>query len=224
MNLGNIYGTINQIVQQFNFLQDAKRNYPMMMKLLANVNSRLTITNQGIKLLSATYAEVAKNHSMYSNSLCYLDTMTTPRISMSYSRVIKCTSLKGRVDMCHFTSWMTHVMRKFFQSTSCTSRTWSISNIAWHDRMMRRIEIQQETWSAGSVTTSSDLAKRFMIMKYKDIENSSMRAKSTSCRTRRLGYDSPTSDTRCQHRSSCTLTSSQPLMTRTNTSPSCYPV
>ena len=104
VNLGNIYGTINQIVQQFNFLQDAKRNYPMMMKLLANVNSRLTITNQGIKLLSATYAEVAKNHSMYSNSLCYLDTMTTPRISMSYSRVIKCTSLKGRVDMCHFTS------------------------------------------------------------------------------------------------------------------------
>ena len=48
--------------------------------------------------------------------------------------------------------------------------------------------------------------------------------KSTSCRTRRLGCDSPTNDTKCQHRSLCTLTSSQPLMTRTNTSRSCYHV
>ena len=39
-----------------------------------------------------------------------------------------------------------------------------------------------------------------------------MKAKSTNCRARRLGYDSPTSDTKCQHRSSCTLTSSQPLI------------
>ena len=30
VNLGNIYEAINQIVQQFNFLQDAKRNYLMM--------------------------------------------------------------------------------------------------------------------------------------------------------------------------------------------------
>ena len=30
VNLGNIYGTINQVAQQFNFLQDAKRNYLMM--------------------------------------------------------------------------------------------------------------------------------------------------------------------------------------------------
>ena len=51
--------------------------------------------------------------------------------------------------------------------------------------------------------------------------NSSMKAISTSCRTRRLGCDSQTSDTKCQHWSSYTLTSSQPLTTRTDTSRSC---
>ena len=50
VNLGNIYGTINQVAQQINFLEYEQNGYPMMMKLLANVNSRLTITNQGIKL------------------------------------------------------------------------------------------------------------------------------------------------------------------------------
>ena len=54
--------------------------------------------------------------------------------------------------------------------------------------------------------------------------NSSMKAKRTSCRTRRLGCVSLTRDTKCQHRSSCTLTLSQPLMTRTDISRSCYPV
>ena len=68
------------------------------------------------------------------------------------------------------------------------------------------------------------LAKPFMITKYKHIENLSMKVSSTTWRTRRLGCDSPTSDTKYQHRSSCTPTLSQPLMTRTDTSQSCCPV
>ena len=90
--------------------------------------------------------------------------------------------------------------------------------------MIQRNIISQETRSAGSVTTSSDLATPFMITKYKYIKNLSMRVISTICRTRKLGCYSPTNDTKCQHRSSCTLTSSQPLMTRTITSPSYCPV
>ena len=46
----------------------------------------------------------------------------------------------------------------------------------------------------------------------------------TSCRVKKLGCDSPTSDSKCQHRSACMLTSSQPLMTRTDTNQSCCPV
>ena len=46
-----------------------------------------------------------------------------------------------------------------------------------------------------------------------------MRVISTICRTRRLGWDSPTNDMKCQHRSSCTLTLSRPLTTRTRHKP-----
>ena len=44
-----------------------------------------------------TCYQVSRSHSC-------LDTMTTPRINTIYSRVIKCTSRKGRVDVCHFVS------------------------------------------------------------------------------------------------------------------------
>ena len=59
VNLGNIYNAIAYISQQINFLEDKEKGYPMMMKLLASVNSKLTNTNDGIKLLSNKYAEVA---------------------------------------------------------------------------------------------------------------------------------------------------------------------
>ena len=59
VNLGNINNAIAYVTERINILQDEKNGYPRMMYLLANDNSRLTITNQWIKLLSAKYAEVA---------------------------------------------------------------------------------------------------------------------------------------------------------------------
>ena len=39
INLGNIYGAINQVAQRINFLEDAKKGYPMMLNLLKDVNA-----------------------------------------------------------------------------------------------------------------------------------------------------------------------------------------
>ena len=60
-NLGNIYNVINQVAQRINFLEDAQKGYPMMLNLLKDVNTKLQNTNQGIRLLSNQYAEVAKS-------------------------------------------------------------------------------------------------------------------------------------------------------------------
>ena len=73
VNLGNIYEAIAYVTERINFLQHEKNGYPRMMYLLANDNSRLTITNQWIKLLSAKYAEVAtsivtRNESLIQNT------------------------------------------------------------------------------------------------------------------------------------------------------------
>ena len=61
VNLGNIYKAINHIAKRINFLQDERQGYPMMLNLLRNANAKLENTNQGIKLLSNQYAEVAKS-------------------------------------------------------------------------------------------------------------------------------------------------------------------
>ena len=60
VKFGNIYNAIAYVAHQINFLEDEKTGYFMTMKLLASVNAKLTNTNQGIKSLSAKYAEVAK--------------------------------------------------------------------------------------------------------------------------------------------------------------------
>ena len=59
VKLGFIYNAIAYVSQQINFLQDEKNGYPMMMYLLKGVQAKLTNTNQGIKLISVKYAEVA---------------------------------------------------------------------------------------------------------------------------------------------------------------------
>ena len=61
VNLVNIYGAINKVAERINFLEDEKKGYPMMMKLLEGVQAKLTNTNQGIRLLSNQYAEVARS-------------------------------------------------------------------------------------------------------------------------------------------------------------------
>ena len=60
VNLVNIYGAINQVAQQINFLENKEKGYHKMMKLLEDVQTKLKDSNDGIKLLSDKYAEVAK--------------------------------------------------------------------------------------------------------------------------------------------------------------------
>ena len=59
VNLGNIFGAIALVAQRINFLEDERQNYPMMLNLLRNVNAKLENTNQGIRLLSNQYVELA---------------------------------------------------------------------------------------------------------------------------------------------------------------------
>ena len=113
--------------------------------------------------------------------------------------------------------------RAKFPSTSCTPRIWAISNIASFVRVMRKIIISQETWSTGSVT-SLNQKQPFECKKYRCIANRWMIVINTSYRVRRLGCDLQINDSKCQHRSWCTLTTSQPLITRIDTSRSCCPV
>ena len=54
----------------------------------------ITSPSMRVKRILRDWKNCWKCHSMYSKSLSYLDTMTTPRINMSFSRVIKCTSRK----------------------------------------------------------------------------------------------------------------------------------
>ena len=48
----------------------------------------------------ARLEELLKDSSMSSKSLCYLDMMTTPRISMTYSRALRYSSRMGREEAC----------------------------------------------------------------------------------------------------------------------------
>ena len=59
VNLVNIYGAINQVAKQINFLENKEKGYHKMMKLLEDVQTKLKDSNDGIKLLSVKYAEVA---------------------------------------------------------------------------------------------------------------------------------------------------------------------
>ena len=61
VNLGNIYGAMNQVAERINFLQDRENGLPMMTNLLKNVSAKLTNTNNGIKLLSDRYGEVIRS-------------------------------------------------------------------------------------------------------------------------------------------------------------------
>ena len=61
VNLGNIYGAMNQVAERINFLQDRDNGLPMMTNLLKNVSAKLSNTNNGIKLLSDRYGEVIRS-------------------------------------------------------------------------------------------------------------------------------------------------------------------
>ena len=61
VNLGNIYGAMNQVAERINFLQDRDNGLPMMTNLLKNVSAKLTNANNGIKLLSDRYGEVIRS-------------------------------------------------------------------------------------------------------------------------------------------------------------------
>ena len=61
VNLGNIYGAMNQVAERINFLQDKENGLPMMTNLLKNVSAKLTNANNGIKLLSDRYGEVIRS-------------------------------------------------------------------------------------------------------------------------------------------------------------------
>ena len=74
------------------------------------------------------------------------------------------------------------------------------------------------------MTTSSDLKELSKTMKCRQIANWWMIVISTICGVKIHICYSHTNDSKCLHRSSCTLTSSQPVTTRTDTSPLCCPV
>ena len=86
---------------------------------------------------------------------------------------------------------------------------------------MQRIIISQETRSIGSVT-SLDHKELSKTMKCRHIAlmDGHDQYELSSEETRLRFTNRPTNDSKCQHRSSCMLTSSHPLMRRTNTCPS----
>ena len=61
VNLGNIYNAIAYVAQRINFLEDKDKGYPKMLELLEGVQTKLTNTNEGIKLLSENYAKVVES-------------------------------------------------------------------------------------------------------------------------------------------------------------------
>ena len=61
VNLGNIYNAIAYVAQRINFLEDKDKGYPKMLELLEGVQTKLTNTNDGIKLLSENYAKVVES-------------------------------------------------------------------------------------------------------------------------------------------------------------------
>ena len=82
---------------------------------------------------------------MYSKSLCYLDTMITPRIRMNILLALKSIRVTSPQEFYLFASWMTPQIQTPPPNTSCTSRTWQASNNESITRMMWRIEIYSET-------------------------------------------------------------------------------
>ena len=62
VNLVNIYNAIAYVAQRINFLEEDKdKGYPKMLELLNGVQTKLTNTNDGIKLLSENYAKVVES-------------------------------------------------------------------------------------------------------------------------------------------------------------------
>ena len=88
---------------------------------------------------------------------------------------------------------------------------------------MQRIEIYPETRSVGSVTSPVH-KKLSKTMKYRYIDLREMDMINMNWNHSKLIYDSQINDSKCQFQSLCILTSSQPLMRRANTIPSCDPV
>ena len=80
VNLGNIYNAIAYVAQRINFLEDEKTGYPKMMKLLTEVNVKLKNANDGIKLLSNRYAELAKAYDEINKRLVESFNTFTPLI------------------------------------------------------------------------------------------------------------------------------------------------
>ena len=180
----------------------------------------ITSPSNKVKKNSQDWKNCWKSFSMSSKSLCYLDTMAIPRISIIYSRILRYTNRMAVEEVCRFVSWMIHEGRKKFQCTSCTSRIWAISNIVSFIRVMWR----NNNLARNAKCKFCDFFDHIPLsktMKCRHIKISSTSVINTSCQVKKLICDSQINDSKCQHRSSCTLTSSQPLMTRTDTSPSC---
>ena len=89
--------------------------------------------------------------------------------------------------------------------------------------MMRGIEIYPEIRSADSVTSPihKQLSKT---MKYRYFEIKWMNVTNMSWNYNKFIYNSQINDSKCQLQSFCMPTSSQPIMRRTNTNLSYYPV
>ena len=79
-NLGNIYKAIALVAQRINFLQDAQKGYPMMLNLLKDVDAKLENANDGIRLLSNRYAELAKAYDEINKRLVESFNTFTPLI------------------------------------------------------------------------------------------------------------------------------------------------
>ena len=112
-----------------------------------------TSLSNRVKRSSQDWKNCWNSHSMYSKSLCYLDTMITPKIRMNISLALRSIQVTSPQVFYLFSSWMTREMQTPFPNTLCASRTWPDSYNASIVRMMRRIEISQGTRSAGSVTS-----------------------------------------------------------------------
>ena len=185
--------------------------------------NEITSPSIKVKRSSQDWKNCWTYHSMSSKSLCYLDTMIIPRISVTIFLVLKSIYITSPQVFYLFASWTTREIQIPLQNTSYTSRTWPDSNNTSISRMMRRIEISPETRSAGFMTSPvhKQLSKT---MKYRNIDIIKMNVTNMSWNHIKLIYDSQINDPRSQLQSRCMPTLSQPLMRRTNTSLSCCPV
>ena len=129
----------------------------------------ITSPSNKVKRSSQDWKNCWKSSSMSSKSLCYLDTMITPKIEMNISLALRLIQVTSPQVSYLFASWTTKEIQISPPSTPCTSRTWPDSNKVSISRMIWRIEIYPETRSVGSVTSSVH-KKLSKTMKYRYID------------------------------------------------------